>query len=136
MRLRRMSAEQVPSKAPDVFISYSHDSDDHVRKVADFAARLADDGCDVRLDLYEHPDDGWPNWMRRQVQEAEFTVVICTERYRARFEQSEPLDSGKGARMEGAMITQQIYDAYMRNRKVLPVLFDGHSADVIPEILK
>ena len=41
--------------APRVFLSYSHDSDEHAARVLDLANALRRDGCDVTLDRYVHP---------------------------------------------------------------------------------
>ena len=41
--------------APWVFISYSHDSDDHATRVLALADALCDGGIDMILDRYVHP---------------------------------------------------------------------------------
>ena len=46
-----------------VFISYSHDSEEHKKKVWDLSARLRNDGIESIIDQYEDsPIDGWPLW--------------------------------------------------------------------------
>jgi hypothetical protein len=47
-----------------VFISYSHDSPEHVKRVLDLADALRHGGLEVILDQYVHPapDEGWPPW--------------------------------------------------------------------------
>ena len=46
---------------PTVFISYSHDSPEHVDRVLAFANQLRRDGIDCTLDQYkESPPEGWP----------------------------------------------------------------------------
>ena len=54
---------------PRVFISYSHDSDEHAARVLDLANALRRDGIDVILDRYLHrgPEEGWPLWMDRNI---------------------------------------------------------------------
>jgi hypothetical protein len=50
---------------PRVFISYSHDSDEHKAKVRAFAKRLRGDAIDLVLDEDKEPggpDEGWPAW--------------------------------------------------------------------------
>ncbi|MCA9710484.1 MAG: toll/interleukin-1 receptor domain-containing protein, partial [Myxococcales bacterium] len=43
-----------------VFISYSHESDEHQRRVLGLANQLRKDGLDARLDQYEsNPPEGW-----------------------------------------------------------------------------
>ena len=54
---------------PRVFISYSHDSDEHALRVARLSASLRCDGIDVRLDQYDGagPPEGWREWMQAQI---------------------------------------------------------------------
>jgi hypothetical protein len=67
---------------PRLFLSYSRDSADHDARVLALAERLADDGCICALDQYEpNPKEGWPQWMDRQLDDADFVLVICTEGY-------------------------------------------------------
>ena len=85
---------------PRDFISYSLDSDDHADRVLDLADVLRDDGIDVILDRYVHPApaEGWPRWMDRNLDEAQFVLMICTKTFRRRvMGQEEP---GKGLGVE------------------------------------
>jgi hypothetical protein len=67
---------------PIVFISYSHDSQEHAELVLALSDRLRDDGIDCLLDQYEvSPPEGWPLWMDRQIHEANFVLMICTPTY-------------------------------------------------------
>jgi SEFIR domain len=111
--------------ASKVFISYSHDSDLHKQRVLLLADRLNDDGLelDCRLDQYvedQLPADwrGWPNWMRQMIEQADFVLVVCTETYRRRYEGKEEEGRGLGGSWEGAIITQEIYEAHSRNTKI------------------
>lgn len=54
-----------------VFISYSHDSAEHMARVYARSERLRRDGVDAWIDQYEpDPDVGWPTWIRRQIRQA------------------------------------------------------------------
>jgi hypothetical protein len=103
-----------------LFISYSHDSPEHREKVLSLSERLRDDGYETRLDQYIHgtPDEKWPRWMLNQLDEAAFVLVICTETYYRRFRGHEAPDTGKGVDWEGALITQEIYDARSKTCKL------------------
>ena len=47
--------------SPCVFISYTHDSDDHKERVLALADQLRADGIDTRIDRYiAVPEEGWP----------------------------------------------------------------------------
>lgn len=121
-----------------VFISYSHDSDEHREKVLALAARLRLDGLDARLDQQVNgtPEQGWPRWMLDQLDEAAFVLVICTETYYRRFRGHEKPGRGKGADWEGALITQEIYDSKSRTVKFVPVMLSAGEESFIPEPLR
>ena len=85
-----------------VFISYSHDSPEHMDRVLDLANRLRSEGIDAELDRYEDaPPEGWPRWCDRKIQEAQFVLVVCTETYLRRFEGADQPGQGLGAKWEG-----------------------------------
>lgn len=90
--------------APMIFISYSHDSEEHRDKVLALAERLREDGLDAQLDQYVQgaPEQGWPRWMLDQIDTAEFVLVVCTPMYYLRFRGHEEAGKGKGADWEGA----------------------------------
>ena len=121
-----------------VFISYSHDSDEHRERVLGLSERLRQDGFDTQLDRYVNgaPAEGWPRWMLDRLDEAAFVLVVCTETYYRRFRGHEQPDRGKGVDWEGALITQEIYDACSRTLKFVPVLFDAAHGNFIPEPLR
>ncbi len=125
--------DQIP-----VFISYSHDSDDHRNAVAGLAARLRKDGLDVVIDQYVNgsPSEGWPEWMMSQLDVAAYVLVVCTETYYRRFRGKESGGQGKGVTWEGAIIKQAIYDEYCRTLRFVPVLFSTDQKPFIPEPLR
>ena len=45
------------------------------------ADALCDRGIDVILDRYVHPGpaEGWPRWMERNLDAAQFVLMVCTE---------------------------------------------------------
>ena len=69
----------MPASPPKVFISYSHDSFEHVRRVMGLAERLRKDGVDAQLDQYVAgtPARGWPRWMEDQCDPNSPTPLIC-----------------------------------------------------------
>src|ERR1051325_11373816 len=61
--------------APRVFISYSHESEDHKARVLELAKQLRRDGFDAWIDRFDPPPiKGWPHWMGRQVAEAQWVL--------------------------------------------------------------
>ena len=121
-----------------VFISYSHDSEAHRERVLGLSERLRADGIETRLDRYVGgtPAEGWPRWMLDRLDEADFVVVVCTETYYRRFRGHGEPEKGKGVDFEGALITQELYDAKSASTKFVPVLFDAGDERFIPEPLR
>src|SRR5215469_7563181 len=127
-----------PAPAPiRVFISYSHDSPEHMEKVLEFADRLREDGIDASIDQYEvAPPGGWALWTAAQIRESDFVIVVCTETYQKRAEGREEPDKGHGAIWESFLAIQQVYKAAVRDNKLIPVLLDGAKPDDIPAFLQ
>jgi tetratricopeptide (TPR) repeat protein len=122
---------------PRVFISYSHDSRDHCRRVLDLAQQLRRDGIAAELDqFHENELHHWPRWCEEQMrpENADFVLCVCTPEYRRRVEGRVPADMGKGVFWEGTLIYNQVYDA-KNNRRCVPVLLDGAGEADIPAVL-
>ncbi len=123
-----------------VFISYSHDSEGHRERVLALSERLRTDGIRTRLDQYLNgePDQGWPRWMLDMLDKADAVLVVCTETYYRRFRGHEVPGVGKGVDWEGALITQELYDAHSKTRKFVPVMLEsvGDPVPIIPEPLR
>jgi hypothetical protein len=116
-----------------VFISYSHDSTEHERRVRAFADQLRADGIDAWIDQYvQDPDEGWIKWMRTQVKQAEKVLLVFTETYQRRFEGDEEAGKGLGATFEGVIVTQSLYESGGRNAKFRPVVFREGDERFIP----
>lgn len=120
-------------RQPKVFTSYTHDSPEHKDRVLQLSDRLRSEGVDSHIDQYEvSPPEGWPAWMRRQIREADFVIVVCTETYQRRYEGREASGKGLGAKWEGGIITQELYESEGRNTKFVPVVFSKEDVKHIP----
>lgn len=118
------------------FISYSHNSTEHKKRVLQLSDDLRTSGVDCNLDQYEpFPEDGWPRWMNNQIERADFVLVICTETYNRRATGKESPWRGLGVSWEGQMITQQIFDDGGRNSKFIPVTFTESDVKFVPKFL-
>lgn len=72
----------MASDPPKVFISYSHDSLEHTRRVHALADRLRADGVEAWIDQYaQDPNEGWIRWMRNRVKQADRVLLVFTETY-------------------------------------------------------
>ncbi len=128
----------MPGDSPNVFVSYSHDGEAHARRVLQLAERLRGDGIDVDLDQYVNgnPVEGWPRWMMDHLERADRVLVVCTRTYYRRFRGQPESKGGKGANWEGALVTQDLYDARSRSAKFTPVLFERADLEFVPEPLR
>jgi hypothetical protein len=121
-----------------VFISYSHDSDEHRKHVLALSERLRKDGIETLLDQYVNgtPPEGWPRWMMNQLDAADYVLVVCTETYYRRFRGHEVAGKGKGVDWEGALITSDLYAARSQSLKFVPVFLSSIVEDYIPDPLR
>lgn len=132
-----MKRNPASVNSPKIFISYSHDSPEHMNRVLDLCDRLRSAGVDCSIDQYEmSPEKGWARWTESQIEEADFVFAVCTETYLRRFKARDKAGIGLGAKWEGAVITQELYDVEGNNRKFIPVLFSRDDAIHIPAILR
>lgn len=110
----------------EVFISYSQDSDEHSDDVFYLSQSLREKAAVTAISDHplrtNPPPEGWPQWMSKQINNADIVLIICTENYYRRAEGKEKIGTGKGAKFEGAIITQSIYDNDSNNTKFIPVL--------------
>jgi len=117
-----------------VFISYSHDNREHKLSVLELANKLRQDGIDAQIDRYAlFPAAGWPRWMCEQIERAGTIIVVCSSAYRERFEGTDTSHRGLGAKSEGLIITQSLYEEMGSNQKrFIPVLFRGNHPEDVP----
>src|SRR5713101_5558501 len=121
------------TRTPIVFISYSHDSQEHADRVLALSDHLRSDGIDCILDQYEDsPPEGFPRWMDRQIRDADFVLMICTPTYYRRVMGEEKPGTGHGVAWESTLIYQYIYNAGTTNTRFIPVLLEGGDASAIP----
>ena len=122
---------------PKVFISYSHDTIQHQERVLALADRLRGDGIDAEIDQYNaSPPEGWPLWCERQIEDADFVLMVCTETYHRRVKGDEQPGQGRGVVWEAGIIRQILYDAGTVSDKFVPILFSDSSPEQIPRPIK
>jgi tetratricopeptide (TPR) repeat protein len=121
------------ARPPTVFISYSHDSQEHADRVLALSDHLRADGIDCILDQYEDsPPEGFPRWMDRQIRDADYVIMICTPTYYRRVMGEEEPGTGHGVAWESTQIYQYIYNAGTLNTRFIPVLLEGAHESAIP----
>lgn len=126
----------MDSKAPQVFISYAHESTAFRQTVKELAEYLRVQGIRVITDHpYENraPQEGWRTWMLHQVEDADLVLVVCSPKYKVSFEKRDAeLPEGFGRTWEAAVITHELYFSKLQNAKYIPILPDGGSFGDVP----
>ena len=118
----------MPS-ATKVFISYAHESTELANTVLGLSDYLRSQGIDAEIDQYEEsPPEGWPKWMMRQVQEAEYVLIVCSKLFYDRANDFTGKDEGLGVKWETSLILQQLYESNTNNTK-----FNIHGKWVAPK---
>ncbi|URN83900.1 SEFIR domain-containing protein [Acetobacterium wieringae] len=119
--------------SPKVFISYSQDSISFADKVLEFSNKLRSDGIDTILDQYEEsPPEGWPRWMEKSIDIADYVLVVGSIGYQNKIAGTVEAGIGRGAKWEGHIIYQKLYMADSINKKYIPVIFSRADIDYIP----
>lgn len=117
-------------KVPKVFISYSHDSQDHKKWVLELAIRLRNNGIDAIIDQFELKlGDDLPHFMETNLENADKIIMICTDRY---VDKSNKGEGGVG--YEKMIITSNLLKQINRN-KIIPIIRQNGETK-IPTFLK
>jgi len=105
------------SPVPRVFISYSHDSPEHKRWVANLATKLRKRGVDVILDQWDLGlGNDVPKFMEKGVYESDRVLMICTEPYVAKADEGEG-----GVGYEAMIVTGELIQD-LGTSKFIPVV--------------
>ena len=122
---------------PRVFISYSHDSEEHARQVLALSERLRRDGLHTILDQYRRDvTEIAPLWMQQNLLAACYVVCVCSSTYYRRFHAAETSGVGLGVAWEGHLIIEELYRTSGRSQRFIPVLLDDADVTAIPEALR
>jgi len=115
---------------PKVFISYSHDSQEHKKWVLDLATRLRNTGVDAIIDQWElKPGDDLPHFMETHLAASDYVLMICTNRY------VEKANSGVGGVGYEKMIVTFDLIKNIDSNKVIPIIRQSGTRNV-PTFLK
>ncbi len=110
-----------------IFISYSHDSEEHRHEVLQLATKLIEmGGVDVTLDLWAgSPAEGWTLWMEKSIRDANFCLIVCSSAYYQKVMQDLDAGVGKGVKWEGRIIRNILYNDDCMSAKFIPVLLSN-----------
>ncbi|MFM4857220.1 toll/interleukin-1 receptor domain-containing protein [Aeromonas hydrophila] len=115
---------------PKVFISYSHDSQEHKKWILELATRLRSSGIDAIIDQWElRPGDDLPHFMETHLADADYVVMVCTDKY------VEKANSGTGGVGYEKMIITADLLSNIDSNKIIPVIrqYGTHN---VPTFLK
>jgi hypothetical protein len=118
-------------EATKVFVSYTHDSPAHSRRVLDLSNALRQAGFDCEIDQY-HSNQDWPAWMERSIECSKFVLVVCTPTYLRRWKNDEKPGVGLGAQWESLLTRQHLYLSPGKNDKFVPLILEPHDIASIP----
>lgn len=109
--------EQKENTQPSVFISYSHDSDEHKDWVLQLATRLRSNGVDVILDRWNLKyGSNIASFMERGLSKSNRVICVCSENY------IKKANDGKGgAGYEKQIITAE-YVTDQNTNWVIPLI--------------
>ncbi|WP_263227095.1 toll/interleukin-1 receptor domain-containing protein [Pseudomonas alabamensis] len=113
-----------------VFISYSHDNDEHKAWVLKLATDLRANGLDAILDQWDLMlGSNLPRFMEQGLSSSEKVLVICTNNY------NEKSNAGKGgAGYEGQILTAEIFRR-QDSVKYIPIVRGATSDPKVPTCL-
>lgn len=116
--------------APRVFVSYSHDSQEHKDWVLGLSTRLVKNGVDILLDQWDVTLGGdLPYFMESGLTAADRVLAICTPAYVAK------ANAGRGGvGYEKMILTAQLM-ANITADRIIPVVRSAGSTDAVPTFL-
>lgn len=124
---------------PRIFVSYAHEPGitGHKERALDLAQSLRLKGIDANIDQFvEHDPPTWPRWMLDEVRGADFVLCLASPLYKQRTQGSGDPFEGRGARWEGAIITEELYAQFPGSQaKFIATILHGCSAEDIPDVL-
>jgi len=129
-----MTQLPVSRAEPRVFLSYAHDDESHMADVVNLAIFLERRGIAVEFDSwYDGSRRDWFAWMLREIQAADFVIVVASPMYRRAGDGTAPADAHRGVQAETAVLRDLLYqDRPTWLGRVLPVVLPGRSIDELP----
>jgi hypothetical protein len=122
-----------------VFVSYAHERkiDGHRDRALNLAQSLRLRGVEAFIDQFvEHDPPTWPRWMLNEIKVADYVLCLASPTYKERAEGRGDLDIGRGARWEGAVITEQLYGGFpTAQEKFIAVVLERCFPGDIPDLL-
>ena len=123
------------TKAPRVFISYTHDSAAHSESVRKLAEFLCECGIDTHLDRWK-TGRSWYEWAMRNIRAADFVLVIASPVCKAVGNAEVGNKSNRGMQSEVALLKEKVHaDRETWIDKILPVILPPHGPEDFPDFV-
>jgi hypothetical protein len=126
-------------RSPRVFVTYSHESEEHKSLVREFC-KLLRTGAGINVHLDQWVDDcriDWSTWAMEQIREADYILAIASPAYRVRAEGLAPPQEGRGSAFEAALLRDALTrDLAEQTKRILPVVLPGREVEEIPSFLR
>lgn len=115
-----------PYEAPRVFVSYSHDSDEHRGWVLQLATRLRSDGVDVILDQWDmNLGRNLTHFMESGLTSSERVLVVSSSPY---VEKANARRGGTG--YESNILSVDMFTGGLHKERIIPVIRNNMSPEV------
>jgi hypothetical protein len=124
------------SDAPKkLFISYAWESGEYREWVRRLAARFCEDGVEARLDYWHlQPTDTIPEFMNREVRQADWVLVLCSPAYKSKVHATEEGQRSTGVGWEARLLTSRLFIS--SENKILAALAKGAWTEAAPDFLQ
>ncbi len=122
---------------PKVFISYSWENDTHKELIKNFSdnLKLKDINSIIDADIPLTPEGGWIRWMKKQIIEADYVILIFTQTYFNCFTGNVEPTEGHGVQWESRIVFSEIYSGVNIAKYIPVVINDADLQDCIPNEL-
>jgi tetratricopeptide (TPR) repeat protein len=121
----------------NVFISYSWDDESHKENVRALAESLRNYGINVVIDQFVPPNEirNFPGWMTEQITQADYVLIVCTERYHEVATNPSKAKSS-GVLFESVLWYNDVYYDADKIRKYVPIIMGAGRRDHVPLLLR
>lgn len=126
-----MESSIIITKEHSVFISYSWDSEEHIRWIVKLADMIRKSGVQVVTDQTDFVlGDPLPRMMEDAIIKCEYVLFVCTPNYKTKSDSHLG-----GVTYEDTIITGEIYEK-QNHRKYIPIFIDNDISNSLPNWAK